>query len=516
MWIATAERMLGADRRAMDEFGVPAKVLMERAGMAVFATVQKMLPEGGRLTVMCGKGNNGADGLVFARLAKEDGRYQVDCLLAATEDQLGDLCGEQLRISRAQGVQPIFYDDARWTKRSEHMSCRDLIIDALLGVGGKGEVHGPVQEAISAINRSGVPVVSIDVPSGIHTDTGEELGESVWALRTITFSQPKPYLFQGVGLEHAGFWTVEDIGVPKVILQEATEARLLSRDTVAHLVPERLRGAHKGDSGSVLIIAGSRNMRGAAVLAARAALRSGAGLVTVASIAPVLDAVAAQLPEALVLELPEEDGAIAESAVDLLVGTKAHAAVIGPGLSGKAKPFLAKLFPRWEKPCVLDADALNVLGDGLRPPDNECVMTPHPGEMSRLLRLSVAEIQADRFAIVRQATERYGKAILLKGPYSVVGEPGQPLLVNHTGNPGMATGGMGDVLSGVIGTLLAQELPAYWAAGVGMHWHGAAADLCAASIGETGYTAGEVADALPKARSKLLSECESRCSSRCS
>ncbi|RYG47752.1 NAD(P)H-hydrate epimerase, partial [bacterium] len=169
VWIATAERMLGADRRAMDEFGVPAKVLMERAGLAIFSAVQKMLPEGGRMTVLCGKGNNGADGLVFARLAKEDGRYQVDCLFAATEDQLGPLCAEQLRISRAQGVQPVFYDDVRWTKRCEHMSCRDLIVDALLGVGARGEVHGPIQEAIAAINRSGVPVISVDLAPRTHS-----------------------------------------------------------------------------------------------------------------------------------------------------------------------------------------------------------------------------------------------------------------------------------------------------------------------------------------------------------
>ncbi|CAN5458494.1 bifunctional ADP-dependent NAD(P)H-hydrate dehydratase/NAD(P)H-hydrate epimerase [soil metagenome] len=510
MWIATADRILNADRRAMDEFGVPAKVLMERAGMAVFAAIKEMLPEGGRLTVLCGKGNNGSDGFVFARLAKEDGRYQVDCLVAAKEEELGGLCAEQLRIARAQGVQPVFYDDARWVKRCEHMSCRDLIVDALLGVGAKGEVRGAVKEAISAINRSGVPVVAVDVPSGIATDTGEELGESVWALRTVTFSQPKPFLFQGVGIDHSGCWEVEDIGVPKMLVQEPTDARLLTRDVVANLVPERMRGAHKGDSGSVLIIAGSRGFRGAAVLAARAALRSGAGLVTVASIGPVVEAVAAQLPEALVLELPEEDGAIAESAVEAVLKAKFHAAVIGPGLSMSVKPFLARLFPRWDRPTVLDADALNVIGEGLRPPGTECVMTPHPGEMSRLLRLSVAEIQADRFQTMRQATERFGKTMLLKGPYSLVAEPDQPLLVNHTGNPGMATGGMGDVLSGVIGTLLAQELPPYWAAGVGMHWHGAAADLCAEKIGETGYTAGEVADALPQARSKLLSECEPR------
>ncbi|HRJ95489.1 MAG TPA: NAD(P)H-hydrate epimerase, partial [Fimbriimonadaceae bacterium] len=253
MWIATAAECRKLDRTAMDEYGVPPVVLMERAGLAVFEVVQEMLPEGGRVSVMCGKGNNGGDGLVVARLASEHG-YHVECLVAARESELSCEATTQLAIARAQGVQPIFYDDPRWLLKADCLGCRDIIVDALLGIGARGEVQGMILEAIRIINRSGVPVVSVDVPSGIATDTGEDLGESVWATRTVTFGLPKPYLFQGIGLEHSGYWTVADIGYPSTLLQSPTDARLVSAEWVLSLLPERLRASHKGENGHILIV----------------------------------------------------------------------------------------------------------------------------------------------------------------------------------------------------------------------------------------------------------------------
>lgn len=510
MWIATAAQCRKLDRTAMDEYGVPPVVLMERAGLAVFEVVREMLPDGGRVSVMCGKGNNGGDGLVVARLASEHG-YHVECLVAALEDELSCEATTQLAIARAQGVQPIFYDDPRWIMKADCLGCRDIIVDALLGIGAQGEVQGMILEAIRIINRSGVPVVSVDVPSGIATDTGEDLGESVWATRTVTFGLPKPYLFQGIGLEHSGTWTVADIGYPSALLQNPTDARLASREWVASLLPERLRASHKGENGHILIVAGSRRMPGAASLAAKSAMRAGAGLVTVAGTDEVCRAVAANVPEAILLPLPSVEGVISPEATAILLERRAsyHATLFGPGLTHEeaVRDFLAAVWADWDVPSVLDADALNSVSSGVGLPDIECVLTPHPGEMSRLMHCSIAEVQNDRFRTVHQAVERYGRTILLKGPYSIVGEAEQPLMVNCTGNPGMASGGMGDVLGGMIATLLAQDLPPYCAAACGAFWHGAAGDLCADEIAPIGYTAGDVADALPRARAKLASSC---------
>lgn len=506
MWIASSEHCRAIDRRATEEFGLPANVLMERAGLAVFEAVRELLPEGGRITVFCGKGANGGDGFVVARVARDNG-YHVECLVAATEEELSPACRDQMVVARALGLQPIFADDARWRRRMEALGSRDLLVDGLLGTGAKCNVKGAVKEAVQAINRSGVPVVAIDVPTGIQADTGEELGESVWALRTVTMGVPKPFLFEGIGLEHSGHWTVAEIGYPGVLLSLPTHARLLDREWVAQLLPERLRASHKGDNGHVLIVAGSRRMRGAAVLAARAALRAGAGLVTVAGIDPVIDAVAASLPEALLMPLPEKDGTIDPVAAEELIDMngKVSSAVFGPGLTHDegVQKLLGKVWEKWERPCVLDADALNAIAIGVPPPNAERVLTPHPGEMGRLVHSSIAEVQNDRFRTVSTAVLKLRASVLLKGPYSIVGEPGQPMLVNRTGNAGLASGGMGDILSGVIATLLGQDLPGYYAAACGMYWHGSAADACAETIGGIGYTAVDVADALPRVRAEI-------------
>jgi hydroxyethylthiazole kinase-like uncharacterized protein yjeF len=510
MWIATAEHSKQIDRRATEEFGVPAKVLMERAGLAVFDAVREMLPNGGRITVFCGKGNNGGDGFVIARVAL-DHHFAVECLVAADEADLTPDAHEQMQIARAQGVQPIFVSDARWLRKAECVGCRDLIVDALLGTGARCEVKGAIKESIQLINRSGVPVIAVDVPSGICSNTGEELGESVWALRTVTFGLPKRFLFEGIGQEHSGHWTVSEIGIPHVLLNEPTAARLLDAEWVANLLPERMRSSHKGDNGNVLIVAGSRSMRGAASLAARAAIRSGAGLVTVAAIPDVCAAVSHNVPEAILMPLPETDGVISADAAQIVLKnrSKYQSALFGPGMTHD-KPvldFLSKVWQEWDQPCVIDADGLNAISEGVALPNAECVMTPHPGEMSRLLHTTIAEIQSDRFRTVNQAVEQFDQCVLLKGSYTIVGEPGHPMIVNSTGNSGMATAGMGDVLGGVIVTLLAQDLPTYYAASCGAFWHGTSGDLCAAEIGPIGYSAGDVADMLAKARCRIVSAC---------
>lgn len=513
MWIASTTHIREIDRRATEDYGLSPSVLVERAGYEVFRVVRELLPEGGRIAVLCGRGKNGADGLVVARAARDAG-LGVECLVAGTRDQLVPEGRLQLVAAEANGVDIVFADDARFARRLEGLGQHDLLVDALLGIGAKNNVHGVIKETIQAVNRSGVPVVSVDIPSGIDADTGEELGESVWALRTVTFALPKPYLFEGIGLEHAGHWSVTDIGMPAALLNEPTEAKVLDGDWVGCLLPERARAAHKGESGSLLIVAGSDRMRGAAILTAKAALRSGAGLVTVASVASVCAAISAAVPEALVLPLPEYDGHIAADAADALQNMERyHATVFGPGLgrSEGVTQFLERVWADWTLPSVIDADALNAVAAGVRLPSAECVLTPHPGEMSRLLQLSVAELQSDRFATMHAATERFGCSVLLKGPYTLIGEPGQPILVNSTGNSGLAMGGSGDVLSGMIGTMLAQDLPGYYAAACAAFWHGLSADQCSDEIGPVGYLPTDVADHLPRARSRIIKLCNGSC-----
>lgn len=481
-------------------------VLMERAGLAVYGAVKQVLPERGRIAVVCGKGNNGGDGFVLARLALQDG-HDVECLVCSPESGLSPDSRQEMLQAKAQGVQPIFSDDGRWRHRLERLGQFDLVVDAILGIGAAGHVHGVVEEAILAINRSGVPVIAIDVPSGIHSDTGEELGSSVWALKTVTLGLPKPFLFQGIGLEHSGRWDVADIGFPRELVKEPTGAFLMDPQWVCSMIPERLRGSHKGNNGHVLIVAGCHRMRGAAVLAAKAALRTGAGLITVAAIESVCQAVIEHCPEATLIPLPEEGGCITAAAASQILDEQGRwsAAFFGPGLSHEpqVREFLSTVWAKWETPCVVDADALNAVSMGARLPETDCVLTPHPGEMSRLLKVTTAEVQADRFQTVRCAVDRFGKTVLLKGPYSIVGAQCEPLLVNPTGNPGMAAAGMGDALGGVIATLMAQDLPGYYAAGVGMYWHGLAGDICAAEIGPVGFAARDVCRAIPKARAKL-------------
>jgi hydroxyethylthiazole kinase-like uncharacterized protein yjeF len=318
MWIACAKRCKEVDARTGEEFGIATEALMERAGQAVFDAAKQLAPAGGRIAVVCGKGNNGGDGFVTARLAIEAG-YTVDCLVAADEPTLSPDAARELGKARSAGISAIFPGDDLWPKKLDCLACKDLIVDAILGTGAAGCVAGTARDAIRGINRSGVPVVAVDVPSGIHCDTGEELGDSVWAVRTVTFGMPKPFLFQGTGLEHSGHWTVADIGFPPELIEQPTDAKLIESCWVGCMIPERTKACHKGDSGSLLIVAGCARFPGAAALAAKGAVRSGAGLVTVAGLPAVCQTVASHVPEAVYLPLDEESGVISARSAERVV-----------------------------------------------------------------------------------------------------------------------------------------------------------------------------------------------------
>jgi NAD(P)H-hydrate epimerase len=490
MWIASKSRCQEIDRLAQSDYGIAQSDLMEAAGHAVFHVVGEWIPVGKSLAVVCGKGNNGADGFVVARLARQGG-YAVTCLVGAFETELNEAAANQLKRLRRAGVEPLFCNAPGFFESLDDYLDQHLIVDALLGTGAEGPIREPLTTLIEAMNQSSAEIVAVDIPSGLACDTGEPLGTCVNASETVTFGLPKPFIFQGRGPEMTGVWSVADIGFPLELLGEPTSAKLLIE--IGQKLPKRAIASHKGRNGSLLIVAGSNDMRGAAVLAARAALRAGIGLVTVASAEPVLAAVSAQCPEATLMG---QSAGLIKSRLD-----RYDAAVFGPGLSTdpEAEALLRELWASWSLPCVIDADALNLVSAGVPLPAARCVLTPHPGEMARLMPGE----SATRFELAQKAAAKFNSVIVLKGAYSLIATQGEPLSVNTSGNSGMATAGMGDVLSGVIGTLLAQGLSCSDAAKLGVFWHGKAGDACRDQIGSVGFTASEVADALVGARNML-------------
>jgi NAD(P)H-hydrate epimerase len=510
MWIADTKRMRELDRLAASEFGLTDDELMERVGEALLQTISEAMLPDHEIIVLCGKGKNGGDGLVAARKLKQNG-FDVGVIIAARESECR--CKTQLASLREAGIVPIFSNSNGFAKALESLTFADLIVDALLGVGAKGAARGAVAQAIAAINAADTRVLSVDMPSGIATDTGEELGEAVRAQLTVTIGLPKRFLFQGAGLTCAGEWHVETIDYPMALLATPTGCFLVGDEFIHSLLVSRPLDSHKGSNGHVLVVAGSGHMRGAAVLAAMGAVRSGAGLVTVAGVPEVVEAVSTALPEVLILPLASRDGFLLPEASDVLLQRQQtwSSAVFGPGLGQDAnvRAFLHQTWADWKGPIVIDADALNAAAAGVPIPRTcPAVLTPHPGELARLLQTSVAEVQSDRFRSAKLARDQYEQTVVLKGSKTITAGLGMPLLVNDTGNPGMATGGMGDVLAGVIAGLISQGLSPDAAAPVGVHLHGMAGDLCEAEIGPIGYTASEVAQMLPRARAKLA-ECDS-------
>lgn len=504
MWIATAERSRRIDWIAREERGLTTATLMERAGEAVLEAVEELVGPHSRIAVLCGKGNNGGDGLVIARLAHLDD-YKVACLVACPQQELGADAAARLIEAIDAGIEPVFCDGSGWQEALAHMAQTDVIVDAILGTGTRGEVQGVYQEAIEAANACGKPIVAVDIPSGIDCDTGEMLGSAICATRTVTFGLPKPFLFQGEGIERSGKWTVADIGFPHDLLNEPTSAIALSSEWVGSLLPKRTKTSHKGANGSLLIVAGSWRYPGAAALAAMGAIRSGCGLVTVAAIPSVCATVANHVPEAIYLPLPDIEGAeLILSEMD-----RYDAAVFGPGATTEsdALELFKTVWQKWGRPCVIDADGLNAMAKGVVPPSCPLALTPHPGEASRLLGWTAKDVNKSRLEVASLIADKYKASVLLKGAHTVIASNGDPVRINTTGNPGMAAAGMGDVLSGVVGTLLAQDLDPESALACGAYWHGFAGDLCADDMGQIGFSASDLAAYLPRAREIIVQEC---------
>ncbi len=477
-----ASQVRALDRRAIEEFWIPSATLMARAGKMAFQTLRRYWPKINRIAIVSGLGNNAGDGYVVARLAHDAGfRVRVFQVGEASRLQGDALLAYQALL--ATGTTPL-----PMTVGCLEDGGDEVIVDALLGTGLKGEVRPPFREAIAEINRRAVPTLAVDVPSGLCTDTGSVLGAAVRATVTVTFVGNKVGLFTGEGPAYAGHVVFSDLDIPpEVYLPLVPTTQCLDLKALPYWLPQRHRTAHKGHFGHVLVVGGAPGYAGAARLAAEAAARVGAGLVSLATHPDHAAQIAAMRPEVMVHGVTKGD--------DLaLLLERATVLVLGPGLScGAWGLSLWKAALATKRPTVLDADALNLLAE--HPQEREqrdWVLTPHPGEAARLLGCSVADIQADRCATLGSLVQRYGGTWVLKGAGTLVGSdrlsvPG----LCPVANPGMASGGMGDVLAGVLGGLMAQGVPAQEAACLGVCLHAEAA-TCASIAGERGLLASDL------------------------
>ena len=476
MLLYTAAQVSELDRLAIKAGGIDGYELMCRAGQALLGQVEQDWPNARKVTVLCGPGNNGGDGYVLARLLHESGR-DVQLLALIGPDALRGAARQAAADFQAAGGKIGSYSGSLPT-------ATDLLIDALLGTGLDRPVEGAFKQVIEQLNAHPAPVLSADIPSGLHADTGFALGETVQADATVTFIGRKRGLYTGAGVQLAGRQVFAGLDVPAAIFESIpADVRLLQSDAVG--LPPRRRDAHKGCFGHVLIIGGAPGMSGAARLAAEAAARGGAGLVSIATHPQHAACLNTGRPELMVRAVEHAD-----ELSPLLA--RASVVVVGPGLghNGWSRGLFEKAVES-HLPLVVDADALSLLATDPLRKDN-WILTPHPGEAARLLALTSHAVQRNRFTAVKDVQTKYGGVVLLKGSGTLVASANRPMELCPFGNPGMASGGMGDVLGGVIAALLAQGVPADHAAGQAACIHGLAGDVLAQRNGERGLLASDL------------------------
>ncbi len=493
------------DLDTIEVYGIHGRVLMERAGVAVAARIRERYSIR-KVTVFAGSGNNGGDGLVVARELHNAG-YNVKALIAGSRNRLNTDCRVQYDTARKMGVPMEFKTEA--APGDLHGA---LVVDAVFGTGLARPVAGKIAEAFGAINESPCPVVAVDIPSGVSADTGGVLGTAIKADTTVTFGAPKRGHLLHPGAGHTGRLYVEDIGFPKKLF-EAVPCTLLEREKMTLLMPPRPAYSHKGDYGHVLVVAGSRGKTGAALMAARACMRAGAGMVTLGVPESLADIYQGSVMEEMVLPLPDTgDGALSLGALEPVLGFlegRADVLALGPGL-GRAEEtaaFVRELLARCPAPMVVDADGLNALSgapDILKKARAPLVLTPHPGEFSRLSGTGVKEIESDRVEAALAFAKQTGAYLILKGAPAIVAEPGGEAFINSTGNPGMAKAGTGDALTGVLAACLSQGLSPLESSLLGVYAHGLAGDLAAVEKTGRSVLASDLIEAVPAAFKCLL------------
>jgi NAD(P)H-hydrate epimerase len=505
MRILNADQMREADRRTIQDIGIASLVLMENAGRQVVAAVESLYSDLAerRIAIVCGKGNNGGDGFVAARTLQQRGFDVSVFVIGSVNDVKGD-ARTNLEILGRIG-QPVVEvaDETAWELHGAEITGHDLIIDALFGTGVTTPLTGFYETVVADINEAGVPIVSIDIPSGMSANSPDLIGDCIEATVTVTLGAPKLPLVLPPAEMKSGEVVIADIGIPGDVFDqlEGPQIELLTREQMRALIQPRAADAHKGDFGRVLVVGGSVGKAGAAVLCGLGAMRAGAGLVTVASPRSCQQTIAAHAAEYMTEGLDETpEGMVAHSAVDKVLAIDADAVVAGPGLgqSESVRTFVRDLLDRCEGPLVLDADALNAFANEpaalVGREGRDLIITPHPGEMARLVGCTVDDLQADRIGIARDFARRHKLYVVLKGYRTLVVTPDEKVFVNPTGSPAMATGGTGDVLAGMLASLLAQLLDAEAACKLAVYLHGSAGELADADSGEVSMTAGDLVD----------------------
>ena len=515
MIIVTANEMQAMDRRTIEEFGLPGMVLMENAGRGATRILWEQFPDIGkkRVGVIAGRGNNGGDGFVIARYLKQKGVHVRVYLLAEARRVQGDALTNLGFLKPLDVPMVEIPDEASFLKIKSEMDGLDMWVDAILGTGLKSAVKGYFKTIIEYINGLNKPVFAVDIPSGINSDTGQLCGAGIQATATATFAFAKTGHMVYPGADFTGKLEIVDIGIPPHIAAAVKPGQFMitQRLIQSYLLP-RPAEAHKGTAGHLLVIAGSTGKTGAAAMTSISALRAGAGLVTLGiaeSLNPILES---RMLEAMTAPMPESiRGILGDSAFGTirqeLSGKRCLA--IGPGIgqAPETKKLVRRIIPASPIPIVVDADGINNLAgeaDNLKNAKAPVILTPHPGEMARLLETGVKQVQQDRISCARNFAVGYGVHVVLKGARTAVAHPDGRVFINPTGNAGMAAGGMGDVLTGIIAGLIAQGLTAEAAACAGVYLHGAAADSLAEKMGPYGYLAGDVMNAIPGEIKKVM------------
>lgn len=508
MYIVTANEMQEMDRQTIESFGIPGRVLMEAAGRGATWFMLDRFPDlaGKSVAVVAGRGNNGGDGHVIARYLSHR-RIDVTVYLLAERSKVAGDAAANLDLLDPLNIPVVEVPEAAaFGKIKGQMSHHDIFVDAILGTGLKSDVRGFLKDAIVFINGLNKPVFAVDMPSGLNSDTGQICGECIRADATATFAFAKigHFIYPGAGL--CGSLKIIDIGIPPHITEAVgPQQYLLSDDRIRHIFQSREPDAHKGRAGHLLVVAGSAGKTGAAAMTSTSAIRVGAGLVTLgiaSSLNPILET---QVVEAMTSPLPELPGGIlGETALEavkkLMEGKQCLA--LGPGLGQEpeTRKLVQQLLSDSMIPMVIDADGLNNLAVDiqiLKSKQVPVVLTPHPGEMARLLATGVQAIQDDRIGTAREFAVKFDVHVVLKGAHTVIAHPTGRAYVNTTGNAGMASGGMGDVLTGVIAGLIIQGYDMEQACQLGVYLHGAAADSLQRKVGPVGYLATEVMDRIP-------------------
>jgi NAD(P)H-hydrate epimerase len=508
--ILTAKQMRAIDRRAIERFGVPELVLMENAGVQMLAFLVQRFSDLAlrRLLLLCGRGNNGGDAFVVARHLKNRGiPFQI--VLFGRCSEVKGSAGVNLEAIRRLGVEPLEVRvSGDWSRARKLLSDSDLVVDGILGTGLSRPVEGLLAKVFRDVNDSEAEVVAVDIPSGLSGDSAEIPGPCLAADHTVTFARPKvPHIFPPAEAL-CGRLHVVDVSIPhEAVEAEGVDLHLMREADLLPLFPIRRTDSHKGHYGHVLVVAGSRGKGGAARMVAMGALRAGCGLVTAAVPSGIMPGFVSRAMEAMTEGLAETpEGTISRRALTSLQRSMRGKRVvaIGPGLTThpETKKLVLDLVPRIPVPVVLDADGINAFAGvdkALSGRKRPLVLTPHPGEMARLLGLRTEEVLSRRIELARDFARRRCCHLVLKGHRSLVATPAGSVFVNSTGNPGMATGGSGDVLTGILAGLIAQEIEMEAAVRLGVYLHGLAGDLAAAKVGEVPLTARDILAQLPAA-----------------